>query len=270
MRTKNVMRPRRVLVGVVMASVVGLGSAWAQIAVTDPATTGRNAMIAVLKNQLLETVRAQQERLRRMAERLSAHTNLDKYKTTETPGWQPHGSEDLAYGNAFRDALDHGDPAGSGYAHVARTRQPVGALLDGLAPASRETVERALATLDAADSALITGTHVAGLLRANGRYESSAVDTLESHVVDPSDTQSATAVLDKISGAALIETRQKQARLYYLTAIVEQLVIDNKRARDTEAALLNMRLRQLQRGWDEEGGSFVAGAADDLRRWRQP
>ena len=66
----------------------------------------------------------------------------------------------------------------------------------------------------------------------------------KSDVIDPSEAQSATAVLDKISGAVLLETRQKQARLQYLTSIVEQLVIDNKRARDTEAAVLNMQLRR--------------------------
>jgi hypothetical protein len=34
--------------------------------------------------------------------------------------------------------------------------------------------------------------------------------------------------------------------------------------------VLNMRLRQLQRSGDDEGGSFVAGASEDLRTWRQP
>ena len=67
--------------------------------------------------------------------------------------------------------------------------------------------------------------------------------------IDPSEGQSATAVLDKISGAALLETRQKQARLQYLTAIVEQLVVDNKRARDTEAAAVEHAVAPLaQRG----------------------
>jgi hypothetical protein len=128
-----------------------------------------------------------------------------------------------------------------------------------------------LATLDAADSSIIAGTHEAGALRSNGQRELNAIDALESDVIDPSNDQSATAVLDKISGAALIETRQKQARLRYLTAIAEQLLVDNKRARDTEAATLNMQLRRL-RGSDagEDGGGMLTGAGDDLRTWRQP
>ncbi|MGE3341849.1 MAG: hypothetical protein AB7L71_00320 [Vicinamibacterales bacterium] len=228
-------------------------------------------MIAVLKNQLVELARTQHERLRNMAARLSAHTTLNKYVAPDPPDWRPYDdAADFAFGNAYRAALTVGDPAGTAHADVTRTRQPAGDLLAGLTPASRETLERALATLDAADSALILGTHQAGLLRSNGPFEASAIDALESHVIDPSADQSATAVLDKISGAVLLETRQKQARLQYLTAIVEQLIIDNKRSRDTETAALNMRLRQLQATSDNEGESFVAGASDDLRNWRQP
>ena len=109
------------------------------------------------------------------------------------------------------------------------------------------------------------------MLRWNTERELTAIDGLESDVVDPSDLQSTTAVLDKISGAALLEARQKQARLQYLTAIVEQLVVDNKRARDSEAALLNMQLQRLRSlDWSEDGGGMLTGAADDLRTWRQP
>ena len=64
----------------------------------------------------------------------------------------------------------------------------------------------------------MAGTHQTGALRLNGRRELAAIDALERHVIDPSDAQSTTAVLDKISGAVLVETRQKQARLQLLAA----------------------------------------------------
>jgi hypothetical protein len=76
--------------------------------------------------------------------------------------------------------------------------------------------------------------------------------------------------LDKISGAVLIGTRQKQARLQFLAALVEQLLIDNKRARDTEAAMLNMRLGHLRAADDEGGTRLLTGSASALRAWRQP
>ena len=73
-----------------------------------------------------------------------------------------------------------------------------------------------------------------------------------------------TAVLDKLSGAVLLETRNRDARMQFLTAIVEQLLVDNKRARDTEAAVMNMQLGRLRDG-RAAGASLVSGAADDLR-----
>lgn len=266
-------RHRLLLAAVLVISSAGIGSAFTLV-VTDPATTARNAVTAVLKNQIVETIIEQHGRLRRMARRLSAFTNLDKYAASDAPRWRTHDWEQgrFLYGHGYNGALTFGDAAGVEYERVARARRPVAGALAGLPPDARETIERALATIDLADSTIIAGTHQSGTLRYNGRQEMRAIDELERHVIDPSDEQSATAVLDKITGAVLIGTRQKQARLQFLTSIVEQMLVDNKRVRDTEAAVLNMqlgRLRALSHG--EEGGrGFLTGASDDLRRWRQP
>ena len=255
---------------VLVLVTVGFSSAWAFV-VTDPVTTARNAVTAVLTRQIVDTIVQQHARLRRMAERLSAHTALDKYAVPEPPPWRLHATDadTFPYGHGYLVALTYGDPTGVQFEYVSRSRLPVGDTLSGLTPAARDSVERALATLDLADSTIITGTHQTGLLRGNGRRELDAIDELERHVTDSSPDHSATAVLDTISGAALLESRQKQARLQLLTAILEQLLVDNKRARDTEAAVLNMRLQQL-RAPSDEGGGFVTGASEDLRSWRQP
>ena len=92
---------------------------------------------------------------------------------------------------------------------------------------------------------------------------------LEAHVVDPSNEQSATAVLDKIGGAVLIGARQRQARLQMLTGVVEQLLIDSKRNRDSEAASINMQL-VTWRDARHANHAFGAGTGDALRTWRQP
>lgn len=265
------MKYRRIVLGVIVACGVGFGSAWAQIAVTDPATTGRNSVIAVLRNQILKAVWVQQERLRAMAQRLSP-ASVARYRSPERQEWRAYNDgATLLYADSYRMALGHGDPTGSAYSYVTRSRLHAGDVLAALNPAAREAVAGALATLDAADSTLIAATHQVGALRWNAQRELAAIDALEADVVDLSDLQSTTAVLDKISGAALLEARQKQARLQYLTAIVEQLVVDNKRARDTEAALLNMQLHRLRSlDWGEDGGGMLTGAATDLRTWRQP
>ena len=77
------------------------------------------------------------------------------------------------------------------------------------------------------------------------------------------------SVADKISAAVLLETRNRQARMEFLTAIVEQLLVDNKRARDAEAAAMNMQLGRLRDG-RRAGLGLLAGAGDDLRSWKQP
>ena len=249
--------------------IAGVGSAGAQWVITDPATTARTAATAALKDQIIQTVTAQYETLYRMARRLSAVTTLDRYAATEPPRWRTHDFETFLYANDYHAALNYGDPTGIAYERVVRTRRSALEGLARLSPTAREVVMRSLATLDAADSAAIAATHQAGALRYNGRREMQAIDALQAQVVDSAAEQSTTAVLDKISGASLIEVRQKQARVQLLAGIVEQLLVDNRRARDTEAAILNMQLGRM-RAYDDEGWGFISGAADDLRTWRQP
>ena len=120
-----------------------------------------------------------------------------------------------------------------------------------------------------ADATAISATNDAGRVRYNGRRELRAISRLESDVIDPSEEQSATAVLEKLSGAALISTRQRQARAELLVGIVEQLLVDSKRARDTEASVMNMQLSTWRDG-RAANDAFVAGTGDALRTWRQP
>ena len=58
---------------------------------------------------------------------------------------------------------------------------------------------------------------------------------MEANVVDSSSEQGTAAVLDKISGATLIGARQRQARIQLLVGMVEQLLVDSKRARDSSS-----------------------------------
>jgi hypothetical protein len=76
-------------------------------------------------------------------------------------------------------------------------------------------------------------------------------------------------ILDKISGAVLVGSRQRQARSQLLAAFVEQLLVDSKRNRDTDAAAMNMQLVTWPDGRAADE-AFVAGTGDALRTWRQP
>jgi hypothetical protein len=179
--------------------------------------------------------------------------------------------EQFVYANAYHAALNYGDRHGKAFDEVARTRVAPGEELAGFGEgiAGEAAIVAQLATLDVADSAIIAATDQTGQLRYNGRKELAAIDALERDVLDPSPKQSATAVLDKLSGGVLIGARQRQARIQFLAGIVEQLLVDNKRARDTEAAIMNMQVERLRYG-RAAGPSLVVGAANDLRAWKQP
>jgi hypothetical protein len=266
----------RVIAWAVIAFVaLGCSAVYAQIVVSDPATRIKNAVIAGLKSQVVDTLTEQARKIRRMARRLSVFTDLAKYAVPDPTRWRSYRYQDVnLYANRYIEALNFGDAEGAAYADVARSRSPIEKdlmALEDLSPEAAAVIAAQLATLDLADSTIITGTDQNGRLRPQGKREMRAIDALERDVVDPSQTQSATAVLDKISASVLLETRQKQSRLQFLSAMVEQLLVDNKRARDTEAALMNMQLRRLQAvPGGEGGGGFLSGAGDDLRRWRQP
>lgn len=256
------------------ALVLSLGvvlsvEAGAQISVYDPAVTARNTATAVVKEFLLNTERQQHSQLRRMAQRLSLFTNLAKYVLEDPPRWRTHGG-DFLYANGYNDALIFGDPSGAAFLAVSHPVVDARTLMDRLTPAARRAFTSRLATLNLSDAAAIAATHDTGQLRFNGRkHELQAIDALEAHVVDPSNEQSATAVLDKISGAALIAARQRQARVQLLAGVVEQLIIDTKRARDADAAAMNMQLITWRDG-RAANEAFVAGSGHALRTWRQP
>jgi len=259
----------RGLLATITVTALTAQTAQAQLAVHDVAVTARNAATAVAKEYLVRVQEEQHRKLRRMAQRLSLFTDLRKYVLEEPPRWRTHGG-DYFFAQPYNDALIFGDAGGTAYRSLTHPLVTTVDRLTQLSPAARRTIESRLATVGLTDAAAIAATHDTGQLRLNGRRrELQAIDALEGHVVDPSNEQSATAVLDKISGASLIGARQRQARIQLLTGVLEQLLVDSKRARDTEAAVLGMQLT----AWRERRAAneaFVAGTGDALRRWRQP
>lgn len=244
----------------------------AQVAVTDPAVTLRNSVTAAIKEHVLNTQRDQHSQLRRMAQRLSLFTNLAKYRLPDPPLWRIHDFENpdvFLFARAYHAALNYGDAAGAAYGQVTDRVTSAQAILGALTPAARRAIAADLATIDVADASAIAAIHSSGQLRFNGRRELRAIEALDAHVTDPSNEQSATAVLDKISGAVLIGSRQRQARTQLLAGVVEQLLVDSKRARDTEASAMNTQITTLRHGRQADA-AFISGSGDALRTWRQP
>ncbi len=62
--------------------------------------------------------------------------------------------------------------------------------------------------------------------------------------------------------------RVLEARAELLQDLLEQLLVDSKRARDSEATILNMQII-LWRDGQAANDAFVAGTGDALQTWRQ-
>jgi hypothetical protein len=260
------------VISVAMLVLLAGGPVSAQVAVSDPSVTTRNAVTASLMEQLLATQRQQHSQLRRMAQRLSLFTALRKYAVPDVPRWRIHDFENpdmFLFSRAYHAALNYGDPSGAAYLAVSHPVLAASGFVGGLSASARRALSARLATLDAADASAISATHDSGRVRFNGRREQAAIDALEADALNESLEQSATAVLDKISGASLIGSRQRQARAQLLAGVVEQLLIESKRSRDTEAAVMNMQLVSWRDG-RAANDAFVAGTGDALRTWRQP
>lgn len=247
-------------------------NAQAQIGVTDVATTIRSRITAAVQELLHFLQREQHEQLRRMAERLSRFTNLSRYGVPDPPPWRTHDFENAAlfhFSRPYHAALNYGDSAGTAYLAISHAVLAAEPALSALPAAARRSIAARLATLNVSDAAIITATHQSGQIRLNGRRELQAIEGLERDVTNGSSEQSTTAVLDKISGSVLIGARQGEARGQLLTGVVEQLLLENKRARDVDAAAMNMQLVT----WRDRAAAdeaMVAGTGDALRTWRQP
>src|SRR5215470_8222398 len=107
---------RRVCLLMLTLALTPTGVGRAQVVVvTDPATTIRNAITAVIKELVLNVERDQHRQLRRMSRRLSMYTNLDKYALPDPPRWRTHDFENPDTTKFARDylaALNYGDASG--------------------------------------------------------------------------------------------------------------------------------------------------------------
>ena len=249
--------------------IAASGTVSAQLVVYDAATTARNRITAALKEYLFETQREQHMKLRDMARRLSALTSLRKYLLEDVPRWRTHGG-DYFDAQPYTDALIFGDLDGTAYTELTQRLLDDPTLLNRLDAETRRLIGARLATVNAADAAAIAATNGTGQLRLSGRKkELPAIDALEADVIDASSEQSTAAVLDKVSGSVLIGARQRQARIQLLVGMLEQLLVDSKRVRDTDTAALTMQMTTWRDG-RAAAEAFVAGSGDALRTWRQP
>ena len=200
-----------------------------------------------------------------MATRLSVLTHLGKYEVPDPPRWRTRRPEDdLLFTLDYQRCAHLRRPAGAAYLDVS---QPVMAAQEPLTALVRRREERSRRGWPRSTwrtrRRLLRRTTPANFASTAANMSCPRSTHSRRHVIDPSTEQSATAVLDKISGAVLIGARQRQARAQLLAGVVEQLLVESKRARDTEAAAMNMQLVTWRDG-RAANEAFVAGTGDAL------
>jgi hypothetical protein len=275
------MKVTRFIPALVLALVLAGGAvSQAQIICTIPCPVWdfsailKNIAINVLKGQINAKLTDQDELFAKMGQRLAKLTPLSKYaiEMDETPEWRIHDwfTGFNRYSNDFLQALTYGDASGSGFDSVAQRREnPNESKFLALSGEAQAALGADSALIDIVDSAVIRGTHETGRLRFNGRAEAEAIRSLQELVTDSRDEDSATAVADKISAGALVEAQNKQAKIQFQAALLEQLLVGSVRARNAAARAANMQFNQMEDD-GRMGREGVARATETLQNWRLP
>lgn len=260
---------RRVLALSLLVALTTVGSsrqAGAQWIVHDPTNWAELYAIAQNTWEQVSTLYQTYDRIRRLSQRLG---NLDAYRVSGIPT-VPLETSPYPYGSPWLVGLNSGDPTGAGYRQVVRPLVPPAPLLARLSPRQQDTMRRAYATIELADSVATMGGHQVGALRQYADVLREVIEALQSDTLNPLDRfHEMTAILDKIAAGEVTARRQDTATNQLLSHVLEQRIVEQKRERDTEAAMMNMRLERLL----DDGAynrTLYSGTSDALNNWRQP
>ena len=256
----------RQAIAIIVLILIAAAPMRAQEVVIDPTNLVETILIAERTAREYETLIEQYQTIVHMARGLGS---LDRYRIP-TIGITSHDLSRWSFAAPWLQGLNSGDPYGGLYEQTARVLERPGVVLNALPPAARKAIENAYATNELTDSVAVIGANQVALIRDYSRRLQDAIADLQRDVLHPrSDYHQVTAVLDKVAAGELIGRRQDMATNQLLSHALEQLLIRGKRARDTEAVNMNMRLLGMRDG-RAAAERVVRGTADDLRTWRQP
>jgi hypothetical protein len=239
----------------------------AQIPVIDAFNLIQTAQTAINTYEAYRALIREYEVLVTMARR---HPNMARYLTPDVPIIL-HDAARYPSGAPLLQALNAGDPAGDRYFQVVRPVDRLESIASPLDAEARAMLQRAYATIDIADSAASMAAHQVGHVRVFGRNAANAIAAVERDTLGGSDDlHQETAVLDRINAAQVVARRQDAVTNQLLSHLVEQWLVANKRQRDAETVLMNMRINDL-RYYRAYAASFFTDAADvQAQSWRQP
>lgn len=255
---------KKTLIALCLAVVVP--PAQAQIAVIDSANLSQAVLIAQRAQRHYEELQAQYRTIMRMSQGLGF---MEGYRIPAIPTAR-HDAGRWQYARSWLQGLNSGDPSGAAYSATTLPLERPSALPATLGAVARRTLERQYATVELTDSVAMMGGHQVGALRGyHGRLQS-AVEDLESDVLNGLlRYHEMTAILDKVAAGELLGRRQDMAANQLLSHALEQMLARSKRLRDTEAQTMNMQLVTWRDG-RAANQAMVSGSGEALRTWRQP
>jgi hypothetical protein len=183
--------------------------------------------------------------------------------------WTYHDlASSLLYAEPLLAALNDGDPRGTAY-RGATTPLDVPTDVIGRMPAElRRHLATAYSTIELADSITRLAVDQTGSARVDGPFTLQAIRNVEHDIVNPDDDfHSQTALLEKINAAEAIGLRVDHQNNQFLLSTLEQLIVDNKRKRDSEAALMNATIHQWRYG-QAYGADLFRSTCSDLDTWQ--
>ena len=255
---------KKTLIALCLAAVAA--PAQAQLAVIDSANLSQAVLIAQRAQRHYEELQAQYRTIMRMSRGLGF---MEGYRIPAIPTTR-HDTGRWHYARSWLQGLNGGDPSGASYWATTLPLERPSALPATLGAVARRTLERQYATVELTDSVAMMGGHQVGALRGyHGRLQS-AVEDLESDVLNGLlRYHEMTAILDKVAAGELLGRRQDMAANQLLSHALEQMLARSKRLRDTEAQTMNMQLVTWRDG-RAANQAMVSGAGEALRTWRQP
>jgi hypothetical protein len=256
---------RRLWASVLLVAVI-VAPAHAQLVVLDPGNLVQTVLIAQRAEQIYEQVQAQYRTILRLAQPLGS---LERYQIPAV-GVTAHDPSRWMFGAPWLQGLNSGDARGTAYLATAVPLLRPTERLAQLTPEARRAFENQYATVEISDSVAMLGGHQVALVRDYHNRLQQVVQALEGDVLNRSTAyHEMTAVLDKVAAGELLGRRAEMASDQLLSHALEQLLVRNKRLRDTEAATINMQLLMWRDG-RTVNDAFVAGTGDALKTWRQP
>ena len=173
---------------------------------------------------------------------------VNRYRTL-SPAWPLHDLNGWLYAQPVLGALNVGDTTGSRYRQVADLLDVPSDVLARMPLELRRRLGTAYATIELADSIAARAVDQTGTVRANGKLILQTIQSMDTDATAASDTyHSQVALLNKINAASVLGLRIGAQSNQFLMDTLEQLLVENKRKRDTEAKAMNATIHQWRYG----------------------